>query len=124
LLVGLDSWRASEPGNWPGRSLAIKPTSGGRATWQAVTRVKLEQASKVTMWMPTRRKNGEGRAGREETNKHLSRSAGVVSTACREGDLGQWGRPGTGGGRVSERGPKGATASLGVGEGCMTDEAE
>ena len=39
---------------------------------QAVTRVKLEQASKVTMWMPTRLKNGEGRAGREETNKHLS----------------------------------------------------
>jgi hypothetical protein len=38
------------------------------------------------MWMPTRLKNGEGRAGREETNKHLSRSTGVVSTACREGD--------------------------------------
>jgi hypothetical protein len=73
---------------------------------QAVTHVKLEQASKVTMWMPTRLKNGEGRAGREETNKHLFRSAGVVSTACREGDLGQWGRPGTGGGRVSERGRK------------------
>ena len=39
---------------------------------QAVTRVKLEQASKVMMWMPTRLKNGEGRADREETNKHLS----------------------------------------------------
>jgi hypothetical protein len=39
---------------------------------QAVTRVKLEQASKVMMWMPTRLKIGEGRAGREETNKHLS----------------------------------------------------
>ena len=38
---------------------------------QAVTRVKLEQASKVTVWMPTRLKNGEGRAGREETNIHL-----------------------------------------------------
>ena len=35
---------------------------------QAVTRVKLEQASKVKMWMPTRLRNGEGRAGREETN--------------------------------------------------------
>ena len=61
---------------------------------QAVTRVKLEQASKVTMRMPTRLKNGEGRAGREETNKHLFRSAGVVSTACREGDLSQGGYPG------------------------------
>jgi len=67
---------------------------------QAVTCVKLEQASKVTMWMPTRLKKGEGRAGREETNKHLFRSAGVVSTACREGDLSQWGIPGTGGGRA------------------------
>jgi hypothetical protein len=36
------------------------------------------------MWMPTRLKNGEGRAGREETNKHLYRSTGVVSTACRK----------------------------------------
>ena len=74
---------------------------------QVVTRVKLEQVSKVMMWMPTRLKNGEGRAGREETNKHLSRSAGVVNTACREGDLGQWGSPGTGGGRDSERRQKG-----------------
>jgi hypothetical protein len=90
---------------------------------QAVTRVKLEQASKVTMWMPTRLKNGEGRAGREGTNKHLFRSTGVVSMACREGDLSQWGIPGTGGGRASKRGPQGATASLGVGEGYMTVEA-
>src|SRR5262249_41101211 len=29
LLVGLDSWRAPEWGNWLGRSLAIKPTYGG-----------------------------------------------------------------------------------------------
>ena len=58
---------------------------------QAVTRVKLKQASKVTMWMPTRLKNGEGRADREGTNKHLFRSTGVVSTACREGDLSQCG---------------------------------
>ena len=39
-----------------------KPTKGGRATLQAVTRVKLEQASKVKLWMPTRLKIGEGRA--------------------------------------------------------------
>jgi hypothetical protein len=74
---------------------------------QAVTRLKLEQASKVKMWMPTRLHNGEGRAGREGTNKHLFRSTGVVSTACREGDLGQWGRLGAGGGRVSKRRQKG-----------------
>jgi len=64
---------------------------------QAVTRVKLEQASKVKSWMPTRLTNGEGCTGREETrrgnaplastNRHLYRSTGVVSTACEEGDL-------------------------------------
>jgi hypothetical protein len=54
---------------------------------QAVTRVKLEQASKVKMWTPTRLRNGEGCTGGEETNKHPFRSTGVVSTACREGDL-------------------------------------
>ena len=68
---------------------------------QAVTRVKLEQASKVKMWTPTRLRNGEGCTDREEarrgialnpsTDKHLIRSTGVVSTACREGDPGQWG---------------------------------
>ena len=38
---------------------------------QAVTRVKLEQASKVKSWMLTRLLTGEGRANREETDKHL-----------------------------------------------------
>jgi hypothetical protein len=46
-----------------------KPTDGGRANWQAVTRVKLEQASKVKSWMPTRLRYGEGRASREATDK-------------------------------------------------------
>jgi hypothetical protein len=64
---------------------------------QAVTRVKLEQASKVVMWTPTRPGNGEGSMDREEaragarnspTNEHLIRSTGVLSTACTEGDLG------------------------------------
>ena len=64
---------------------------------QAVTRVKLEQASKVTMWMPTRHDNGEGCTDREGTRagtrnsptiEYLIRSTGVLSTACREGDLG------------------------------------
>src|SRR5712692_8601552 len=44
---------------------------GGRATRQAVTRVKLEKASKVKLWMPTRPLTGEGRADRKETDKHL-----------------------------------------------------
>ena len=39
---------------------------------QAVTRVKLEQASKVKSWMPTRLLTGEGSTGREETETHLS----------------------------------------------------
>ena len=65
---------------------------------QAVTRVKLEQASKVVLWTPTRPGNGEGSTDREEpgagarhspTNEHLIRSTGVLSTACREGDLSQ-----------------------------------
>ncbi len=87
-------------------------------------RVKLEQASKVKMRMPTRLETGEGRAGREETNKHLLGSAGVVSTACREGDLGQWGRPGTGGGSRLQTLPERVAASLGVGKGHTTEEAE
>ena len=52
---------------------------------KAVTRVKLEQASKVMMWMPTGLKNGESRAGREETNKHLSRSTGLASEHSMQG---------------------------------------
>ena len=50
-------------------SLVTKPALGGRATLQAVTRVNLEQASKVKMWMPTRLRYGEGRADREETEE-------------------------------------------------------
>jgi hypothetical protein len=87
LLVELGSLRAPEPGNRPGRSLAIKPTYGGCATVQAVTRVKPEQASKVMMWTPTRPRNGEGCTDREETragtrnsttNEHLIRSTRVL----------------------------------------------
>jgi len=47
------------------------PPLGGRAILQAVTRVKLEEASKVKSWMPTRLLTGEGRADREETDTHL-----------------------------------------------------
>ena len=78
--------------------------------------MKLEQASKVVMWTPTRHDNGEGSTDREETragtrnsptNEHLIRSTGVVSTACREGDPGKWGRLGTGGGRAPDVAGKG-----------------
>jgi len=66
VLVELGSLRAPEPGNRLGRGLVIKPTYGKRATLQAVTRVMLEQASKVVMWTPTRpdiegRLYGQGR---------------------------------------------------------------
>jgi hypothetical protein len=47
------------------------PLLGGQAILQAVTRVKLEQASKVKSWMPTRQLTGEGRTNGEETDKHL-----------------------------------------------------
>jgi len=95
---------------------------------QAVTRVKLEQASKVKMWMPTRRYCGEGRAGREEINERLFRSTGVVSTAqrapaCREGDPGQWGEARDWRRSRLRTSPERVAASLGVGEGHTTDEA-
>jgi hypothetical protein len=48
-----------------------KSVFGRAATLQAVTRVKLEQASKVKSWMPTRPLTGEGRADREEVDTHL-----------------------------------------------------
>jgi hypothetical protein len=100
---------------------------------QAVTRVKLEQASKVKSWTPTRLTNGEGCTGREDTrrgsapvsstNRHLHRSTGVVSTACREGDLQRVGEA-----RDWRRSrlrtlPARVAARLGVGEGHKTDEA-
>jgi hypothetical protein len=84
--------------------------------------VKLEQASKVELWMPTPLRLGECRAGREETDKHLFRSAGVVSTACPEGGLGNWGRSAWGGVRNSNV-IEGVAARAEVGEGHTTDEA-
>jgi len=47
-----------------------KSAKGGQAILHAVTRVKLEQASKVKLWMPTRLLNGEGCTNREETDTH------------------------------------------------------
>jgi hypothetical protein len=103
-----------------------KSTLGGRATWQAVMRVKLEQASKAAMWEPTQQMNGEGRADREnpgagarQSDNHRVpiRTTGVVSTACEEGNLRQWGRPGM----VGESQPPNVivrmAGHLGVGKG-------
>jgi hypothetical protein len=125
LMVRFDSYRAVSLGNQASRNLVTKSTLGGRATLQAVTRVKLEQASKAIMWTPTRPISGEGRADWEEPGAgarysitvRTSRATGVVSTACKEGSLRQWGRLGMVG---ESRAPNvifGMTDHLGVGEG-------
>ena len=49
------------------------------------------------------------------------RSTGVVSTACREGNLCNWGKPGVGGGDFNAT--LKVAASLGLGEGHSSDEA-
>jgi hypothetical protein len=125
-MVRFDSYRAVSLGNRAGRNLVKKSTVGGRATLQAVTRVKLEQASKAAMWTPTRRKSGEGRADREEPgagarhqHNHCApiQSTGVGSTACKEGSLRQWGRPGMGRGVAYLDGIFRMADHLGVGEG-------
>ena len=125
LMVRFDSYRAARLGNQASRNLVKKSTLGGRATWQAVTRVKLEQASKAAMWMPTRRTSGEGRADWEEPGagaRHpltvsTSRATGVVSTACKEGNLRQWGRLGMVGESRALNVMLGMADHLGVGEG-------
>ena len=124
-MVRFDSYRAESLGNWAIRNLEKKSTSGGRATLQAVTRVKLEQASKAAMWMPTRRTSGEGRADWEEpgagtryrSTVSTSRATGVVSTACKEGSLRQWGRLGMVGESRIPNVICGMTDHLGVGKG-------
>ena len=127
-MVRFDSWRAVRPGNRFGWNLATKSTLGGRATLQAVTRVKLEQASKAAMWTPTRRMSGEGRvdgeqpgAGAHHThNQHEPIwSTGVVSTACEEGNPRQWGRPGMVEESRTSNGIDRMSDHLGVGEGRM-----
>jgi hypothetical protein len=55
--------------------------------------VKLEQASKVKSWKPTRRCSGEGHGDREEAEDAPVATTGVVSTACPKGDLVNRGRP-------------------------------
>ena len=129
-MVRFDSWRAASPGNGAGRNLATKSTYGGRAIWQAVTRVKLEQASKAAMWTPTRRKIGEGRTDGEEPgagaryndNRRapVVRSTGVVSTACQKGNRASVGEARDGRGcREPRTSPERAAGHLGVGKGQM-----
>ena len=92
---------------------------------QAVTRVKLEQASKATMWTLTRRKSGESRADWEEPGAgarqaitmSTDRATGVVSTVCKEGSLRQWGRPGMVGESRTPNGIERMPDHQGVGEG-------
>src|SRR3954452_13153917 len=56
--------------------------------------VKPEQASKVKSWTPTRLNNGKARVGRGSNRQtHPFWSIGVVGTACRKGEPGNWGRP-------------------------------
>ena len=89
-------------------------------------RMKLEQASKATMWKPTQRTLGEGRADREkpgagarQINNHdvPIRTTGVVSTACEEGNLRQWGRPGMVGESRAPNAIMRMADRLGVGKG-------
>jgi hypothetical protein len=62
----------------------------------------------VKLWMPTRLLNrGRPRGMGKRHRQAPVRSTGVVGTACREGDLGNWGRSGAGGGRVSNVAGKG-----------------
>ena len=99
-----------------------KSAIGGQAILQAVTRVKLEQASKVKSWMPTHQVVGEGRADREENRHAPVRSTGVMSTACKKGGLGNWGISGAGGGCASNILYR-RMASPEVGKGHTTEEA-
>jgi hypothetical protein len=124
-MVRFDSYRAASLGNRASRNLVKKSTIGGRATLQAVTRVKLEQASKAAMWTPTRQMSGEGRVDWEEPGAGArqritvgtSRDTGVVSTACKEGSLRQWGRPGMVEESRTSNGIERMPDHLGVGEG-------
>ena len=96
---------------------------GGRAKPRAVTRVNLEQASKVKMRAPIRLNDGEGRSGeRSKPRRAALRLAGVVRTARGEGLLRNVGGPLGEAGRDCRRQYK-LAALTGVGEAHGTDEA-
>jgi hypothetical protein len=71
---------------------------------------------------------GQGRDPAREramtrTNRYLYRSTGVVSTACREGDLQRVGEARVWRGSRLRTSSERAAARLGVGEGHKTEEA-
>jgi hypothetical protein len=89
-------------------------------------RMKLEQASKATMWEPTQCMSGEGRADREKPGAGARQrdnhrvpiwTTGVGSTACEEGSLREWGRPGMVGESQSPNAIGRMADHLGVGKG-------
>jgi hypothetical protein len=56
--------------------------------------VKSEQASKGKLWTPTRPEIGEGSTVLGSSRQmHLGRSTGVMDTARRDSQPGNWGRP-------------------------------
>ena len=89
-------------------------------------RVKSEQAAKAAMRTPTRGETGEGRTDREkpgagarqlDNHSEPIRTTGVVSTACEEGSLRQWGRPGKVGESRAPNVMDSMADRLGVGKG-------
>jgi len=119
-MVRFDSWRAVRLGNWLGWNLVTKSTEGGRATWQAVTRVKLEQASKGPMWCRPGTEAGKAESIRKNPARErvkaitigTDRTTGVVSTACQEGNHASVGEAlGGGGVATCQRSRKGQRTS-------------
>jgi hypothetical protein len=77
-------------------------SEGDSASRQAVTSSNAKQASKQSLRTPTQRCNGEGRRRGDQPPRlgdskaeqpHLHGSAGVVATACGQGEQTQHGRP-------------------------------
>ena len=78
------------------------------------------------MWEATQQMSGEGRADREKPGAGARqidnhdvpiRTTGVVSTACEEGNLREWGRPGMVGESRSPKVIERMADHLGVGKG-------
>src|SRR5438309_6412392 len=95
-----------------GQPAAMKPRDKAHALWASnfagrnasEARAGLESKD-VDADPPMRRGRLYGQGSNQHV--HLIQSTGVLSAACREGGLGNWGRPGTGGGRASNIGRKG-----------------
>ena len=61
LIAPAGSYRSGGGGNEAVGAFEKHVPHGGAASWQAVTRVNTEQASKDLTWEPTRHLYGEGR---------------------------------------------------------------